>query len=149
MVRSAPLLRVFRVIPSLSADWRDHFLTGSLPNSAFHQSVEQFPHPPSPAGFGNWARLCVASFLPPPSPFETADKKQEATNAIQAMQEMDILVLYTGKLHRKIAVIDDEILWEGSLNILSQNDSCEIMRRIKSEELVRQTVKFLNLDKFF
>jgi phosphatidylserine/phosphatidylglycerophosphate/cardiolipin synthase-like enzyme len=72
----------------------------------------------------------------------------QATHAVQAMQEMDILVLYTVKHHRKLAIIDNEILWEGSLNVLSQNDSCEIMRRIVSEELARQMVEFVGLDKF-
>jgi len=72
----------------------------------------------------------------------------QAINAIQAMQELDILVLYTGKLHRKLAIIDGEILWEGSLNILSQNDSCEIMRRTVSEVLARQMVEFVGIDKF-
>ncbi len=64
------------------------------------------------------------------------------------MQEMDIIVLYTGKLHRKMAIIDDDTLWEGSLNILSQNDSCEIMRRIESESLARQMVTFTGINRF-
>jgi phosphatidylserine/phosphatidylglycerophosphate/cardiolipin synthase-like enzyme len=68
--------------------------------------------------------------------------------AIQAMQQMGILVLYTVKHHRKLAIIDSEILWEGSLNILSQNDSCEIMRRIEPEELARQMIQFVGLDRF-
>lgn len=50
--------------------------------------------------------------------------------------------------HRKIAVIDGYILWEGSLNILSQNRSREIMRRIESEQLTRQMVAFLKLKRF-
>lgn len=64
------------------------------------------------------------------------------------MQEKDVLVLYTGKLHRKLAIIDNEIMWEGSLNILSQNDSCEIMRRIVSDVLARQTIEFVGIDRF-
>jgi DNA-binding XRE family transcriptional regulator len=32
-------------------------------------------------------------------------------------------------IHAKVAIIDDEILWEGSLNILSHNDTQESMRR--------------------
>jgi hypothetical protein len=72
----------------------------------------------------------------------------QATYAVQAMQEMDILVLYTGKLHRKLAIIDNKVLWEGSLNILSQNDSCEIMRRIGSEVLAWQMMEFAGIDKF-
>lgn len=50
--------------------------------------------------------------------------------------------------HRKIAVIDGRILYEGSLNILSQNRSREIMRRIESEELTKQMIRFLGLKRF-
>ena len=51
--------------------------------------------------------------------------------------------------HRKIAVIDGRILYEGSLNILSQCHSREIMRRIESEELTRQMIRFLGLKRFY
>ena len=47
--------------------------------------------------------------------------------------------------HRKIAVIDGRILYEGSLNILSQRESREVMRRIESKELTKQMIKFLRL----
>lgn len=39
--------------------------------------------------------------------------------------------------------IDDNILWEGSLNILSQNDSCEFMRRINSLTHTQDTLRFV------
>lgn len=45
--------------------------------------------------------------------------------------------------HRKLAMIDDQILWEGSLNIFSQSDSCEVMRRSYSKELCKQMKKFV------
>ena len=51
--------------------------------------------------------------------------------------------------HRKIAVLDERILWEGSLNILSQSYSREIMRRIESEQLAKQMVNFLGLNRFY
>lgn len=47
--------------------------------------------------------------------------------------------------HRKLAILDDHILWEGSLNILSQHTSVEIMRRTKSIEAVHQMKLFLKL----
>ena len=50
--------------------------------------------------------------------------------------------------HRKLAAIDGEILWEGSLNILSQNNSREVMRRIQSEELCGQMIQFDGLKKW-
>lgn len=77
-----------------------------------------------------------------------SDYQQQALLAIFDMQELDITVLYTVKHHRKLAIIDGEILWEGSLNILSQNDSCEIMRRTKSEYLSRQMLKFTGVNKY-
>ena len=61
------------------------------------------------------------------------------------MQEIGIKVFYTIKHHRKLAIIDEEILWEGSLNILSQGDSCEIMRRTVSSSLVYQMLCFIKL----
>lgn len=67
----------------------------------------------------------------------------QATQAIGIMQEMGIDVLYTVKHHRKLAIIDNDILWEGSLNILSQNDSCEIMRRSVSNYLVTEMKSFI------
>ena len=38
-------------------------------------------------------------------------------------------------------------LYEGSLNILSQNDSCEIMRRIESTQLAWQMARFIGVDR--
>lgn len=66
-----------------------------------------------------------------------ADYAAQAIQAIATMQDVGVVVLYTVKHHRKLSIIDSKILWEGSLNILSQNDSCEIMRRIVSRRLVK------------
>lgn len=73
--------------------------------------------------------------------------RQEGARAIAKLQYRGIQVLYTGKHHRKLAIIDRSILWEGNLNILSQNDSCEIMRRIESAQLAWQMTHFIGIDK--
>ncbi len=70
----------------------------------------------------------------------------QAEDAVAAMQGIGARVLYTVKHHRKLAIIDEEILWEGSLNILSQGDSCEIMRRTVSNNLARQMIRFTKLE---
>lgn len=72
--------------------------------------------------------------------------RDDASRAISTLQHLGIQVLFTGKHHRKLAIIDRDILWEGSLNILSQNDSCEIMRRIESPELAWQMTRFISID---
>lgn len=73
--------------------------------------------------------------------------QREATDAISTLQHMGIHVLYTGNHHRKLAILDRNILYEGSLNILSQNNSCEVMRRIESIQLAWQMIRFTNIDR--
>ena len=73
----------------------------------------------------------------------------EAEAAIGLLQEIGVQVLFTDDHHRKLAIIDGKILYEGSLNILSQNLSCEVMRRIDSEDLAVEMVSFIQISKFF
>lgn len=84
-------------------------------------------------------------------PFDEHDAslREMANEGVLKLQAMGVQVLMTVGHHRKLAIIDDAIPWEGSLNILSQNDSCEIMRRIQSEAVVEQITSFLRLDKFY
>ena len=58
-------------------------------------------------------------------PIEEHDSQyqEQATVVVEMMQDLGVKVLFTNGHHRKIAIVDD-ILYEGSLNILSQNDSC-------------------------
>lgn len=72
----------------------------------------------------------------------------QSERAIANLQRMGVQVLFTGSHHRKLAILDEKIIWEGSLNILSQYKSCEIMRRIYSEQLAEQMVGFLRLQSF-
>lgn len=58
------------------------------------------------------------------------------------------VLLCTGNHHRKLAILDRKILWEGSLNILSQTYSREIMRRINSQNLATEMFNFLKLGRF-
>ena len=74
--------------------------------------------------------------------------QEQAEVAIANMQSIGVEVLLTVGHHRKLAVIDRAIVWEGSLNILSQYDSCEIMRRLQSEQLASQLLNFIKLTRF-
>jgi hypothetical protein len=68
--------------------------------------------------------------------------------AIANMQDIGVTVLNTVRHHRKRAVIDNEIFLEGSLSILSQYDSCDIMRRIETENLAIQMLKTVRIEKY-
>lgn len=74
--------------------------------------------------------------------------REQAATCIEKLQLLGVTVLYTTNLHRKIAIVDD-VLWEGSLNILSQNDSCEMMRRTASSDAVAQMIRFIKLSQWY
>ncbi len=82
-----------------------------------------------------------------PFPEHDENMAAQAEQVVGILQEMGVTVLMTVGHHRKIAIIDD-VLYEGSLNILSQNDSCEFMRRIHSEILTQQMLRFIGLGKW-
>jgi len=76
------------------------------------------------------------------------DYQLQAEDAIDWLQSIGIKVLFTIKHHRKLAIIDRAMVWEGSLNILSHYDSCEIMRRVNSRVEAEIMVNFLKLHKY-
>lgn len=73
----------------------------------------------------------------------------QAEDAIQSLEMLGVqVVIMANNFHRKICIIDRNILWEGSLNILSQSSSKEIMRRISSPQEASLMFKFTKMDKF-
>ncbi|MBZ0317873.1 MAG: hypothetical protein K8L91_15740 [Anaerolineae bacterium] len=73
----------------------------------------------------------------------------ESEQIIQRFEQVGIQTLIcSGNHHRKLAIIDRTILWEGSLNILSQNKSREIMRRIYSTKIAEEMILFLKLNQY-
>ena len=76
------------------------------------------------------------------------DYEVQALNAIASLQYIGVEVLYTARHHRKLAIIDKAIVWNGSLNILSQIDSCEIMWRTNSAELADKLLGFINVKRY-
>lgn len=73
----------------------------------------------------------------------------QSETEIEALEALGIQVfLCKGNHHRKLAIIDRNILWEGSLNILSQNKSREIMRRLEDGGFANDIFNFLNFQKY-
>lgn len=76
------------------------------------------------------------------------DYVRQAQEAVMILQDMGVTVLYTAKHHRKLAIIDCHVTYEGSLNILSFSDSCEIMRKIVSADVALQMRTFIGVDRY-
>jgi len=74
---------------------------------------------------------------------------QQAEREIEALESLGIQVfLCSGNHHRKLAIIDRNILWEGSLNILSQHHSREIMRRLSGGGFAEGMFRFIHFEKY-
>ena len=79
----------------------------------------------------------------------TLSMEVQSEEAIRTFEIMGVqTLLCIGNHHRKLAILDRKILWEGSLNILSQTYSREIMRRIENEEFTMEMFNFLKIDRF-
>jgi|SaaInlLV_10m_DNA_2_1039722.scaffolds.fasta_scaffold62238_1 phosphatidylserine/phosphatidylglycerophosphate/cardiolipin synthase-like enzyme len=75
--------------------------------------------------------------------------REQSELEIRHFEQIGIQVLICkGNHHRKLAIIDREILWEGSLNILSQSRSREIMRRIEGNQHAMEMFNYLELGRF-
>lgn len=74
----------------------------------------------------------------------------QAWKSIKLLRSAGVKVkFYDDMRHRKIAIIDRDVLWEGSLNILSQNYSKEVMRRTQSQALAKQMLNFTGASNWF
>jgi len=73
----------------------------------------------------------------------------QSESEIEALEALGIQVfLCVGNHHRKLAIIDRKVLWEGSLNILSQAKSREIMRRLEGGGFAVDMFNFLNFGRY-
>jgi phosphatidylserine/phosphatidylglycerophosphate/cardiolipin synthase-like enzyme len=76
--------------------------------------------------------------------------KQQSIQSIAILKSSGARIYTCRDLrHRKIAIIDNVILWEGSLNILSQSKSRELMRRTVSSVLSRQVLSYTGLNRWY
>jgi phosphatidylserine/phosphatidylglycerophosphate/cardiolipin synthase-like enzyme len=79
----------------------------------------------------------------------TEGYERQSESEIEALEALGIQVLLcTGNHHRKLAILDRNILWEGSLNILSQIHSREIMRRLEGGGFAVDMFKFLKFGRY-
>ena len=78
--------------------------------------------------------------------YHSAGMRRQAETAIQILLKTNVKIYtYNDLRHRKLAIIDNIVLWEGSMNILSHSRSREIMRRSVSPALCRKMNRFANI----
>jgi superfamily I DNA and/or RNA helicase len=72
---------------------------------------------------------------------------EHAEQVIGQFESLGARVFQRKGMHQKIAIIDNKIVWEGSLNILSHRDTGEQMRRFEGENVSQEIVRNLELDR--
>lgn len=79
----------------------------------------------------------------------TEGYENQSESEIEGLEALGVQVLLcTGNHHRKLAIVDRKILWEGSLNILSQLHSREIMRRFEGGNFAQDMFTFLKFGRY-
>ncbi len=83
---------------------------------------------------------------PPYGGFKTNTEHQQS---MEALEKAGLGVLpIKENMHEKLALIDRDILWSGSLNIMSHKNSTDLMWRMtKTPEMIKQIMGFYRLDK--
>jgi superfamily I DNA and/or RNA helicase len=77
---------------------------------------------------------------------QTGEMANQADIVIDQLRSIGVSVIERRSMHQKVAIIDDAIAWEGSLNILSHRDTEEHMRRFEGLSTVEEIIRNLELD---
>jgi hypothetical protein len=63
----------------------------------------------------------------------------------KTLEDWQVIIIHKKNMHEKLVIIDDRILWSGSLNPLSYSDTQEIMERRLNKKIVE---KYLGIIQF-
>ncbi len=77
---------------------------------------------------------------------QTGEMVNQADIVINQLRSIGVNVIERRSMHQKVAIVDDSIAWEGSLNILSHKDTEEQMRRFEGLSTVEEIIRNLELD---
>lgn len=69
--------------------------------------------------------------------------------ATQQIETAGIHMVFKSNIHQKFAIIDQKIVWYGSINLLSYGSAEESMMRIESNKIVYELMESLEKTAFF
>jgi phosphatidylserine/phosphatidylglycerophosphate/cardiolipin synthase-like enzyme len=76
-------------------------------------------------------------------PMENFKAKDQAyfQKALHALKSTEIKVVFKNNIHQKFAIIDQKIVWYGSINLLSYGNAQESIMRIENSNIANELVK--------
>lgn len=77
---------------------------------------------------------------------QIGEMANQADVVIEQLRGIGAKVIERRNMHQKVAILDNAIAWEGSLNILSHRDTGEQMRRFEGQSGIEEIIRNLELD---
>jgi len=77
---------------------------------------------------------------------QTGEMANQSELVMTQLRNIGVNVIERRNMHQKIAILDNNIAWEGSLNILSHRDTGEHMRRFEGSLTIQEIIKSLELE---
>lgn len=74
-------------------------------------------------------------------PVDIATKLDAISNELMTLKQLGAHVTLIAKVHMKFVILDEAVFYEGSLNVLSHNNTLEGMRRFNSVSETRKKVR--------
>lgn len=81
-----------------------------------------------------------------PKAQQTGEMANQSEIVIEQLRSIGAKVTERRGMHQKVALLDNRIAWEGSLNILSHRYTEEHMRRFEGESAIEEIIRNLELD---
>jgi len=77
---------------------------------------------------------------------EIAHRLSELRSVVQLLTDLRVHVTFKKDIHEKLAVIDEDVLWDGSLNMLSHANTKERILRWTDPSVLRQAISQHSLE---
>ena len=76
---------------------------------------------------------------------QVSEMASQSEIVVRQLRSIGVNVIERRNMHQKVAILDNDVAWEGSLNILSHRDSGEQMRRFIGQSAIEEISRNLEL----
>jgi len=76
---------------------------------------------------------------------QVGEMASQSEIVVGQLRSIGVNVIERRNMHQKVAILDNDVAWEGSLNILSHRDSGEQMRRFTGQSAIEEIIRNLEL----
>jgi phosphatidylserine/phosphatidylglycerophosphate/cardiolipin synthase-like enzyme len=79
-------------------------------------------------------------------PAEDFNEKNRSSlvTALDALRDLGIKIIYRSNIHQKFAIIDQKIVWYGSINLLSFGKAEESIMRLDSSAIASELIRSID-----